>query len=88
MNPRPSMLFLFESGLASAAVVLAAVSTFWRDWIEWVFGLDLDHQSGSLEWMVVAALVLAGLTLALLARLEWRRGVRRPAVQSLGGVRS
>jgi hypothetical protein len=73
MKSHSRTLFLLESGLAAGAMVLALVTAFWPDWIELLFGIDPDGHSGSLEWVIVAALVVAGLTLAILARLEWRR---------------
>jgi hypothetical protein len=87
MNARPSARLLFESGLAGVALLLAAVTTFWPDWIEWVFGVDPDADSGELEWMIVVGLALVGLALALRARLEWH-SIRRAGgmPEGLGGA--
>ena len=62
-----------ELGLATASFVLMLVTLVWRDWIETVFRVDPDHGNGSFEWIVVAALAVATLVFALLARVEWRR---------------
>jgi hypothetical protein len=76
MKPRPTAVFLFEGALAGAAAVLATVTMFWSDWIELVFRIDPDHQSGSLERALVVTLIFAAVTLTVLARVEWRRGVQ------------
>ncbi len=73
MNPQPNSLFWIQSALAVAAAALGAVTTVWRDWIEWILGVDPDRHSGSVEWLVVGALLFSALALALLARKEWRR---------------
>ena len=52
---------------------LCVLTMVWPDWIEGVFGVDPDHHTGSLEWMIVVALGLAAATSAMLARWQWRR---------------
>ena len=64
--------FWIESVAAVASGVLAIVTLFWRDWIE-LTGWDPDEHSGSVEWLVVAALALISVVAAILARVEWRR---------------
>jgi hypothetical protein len=49
------------------------VTLVWRDWMEMLTGVDPDGHSGSVEWLVVAALTSATVGLSLLARREWRR---------------
>ncbi len=49
------------------------VTLFWHDWIEAVFGVDPDRGNGSSEWLVVLSLLIITATLAVGARLEWRR---------------
>jgi hypothetical protein len=63
--------FRLETALALLAVVLAALTAAWPEWIEAIFGVDPDGGNGTLEWAVVAALGLAAVTFALLARAEW-----------------
>ena len=49
------------------------VTLFWHDWIEVIFRVDPDKGSGSAEWLVVVLLLLVTVTLAIAARIEWRR---------------
>jgi hypothetical protein len=72
--------FWVEAGLALLCGFLAMLTLLTRDWVEALSGYDPDHHSGSLEWMIVAGLFLACISLYLAARAEWRR--RRPAAFS------
>jgi hypothetical protein len=65
--------FWVVSSLAVAAVVLAALTLAWRDWIEIVFGVDPDSGSGALEWTVAGTLAAAATLLSMVAIREWRR---------------
>jgi DMSO/TMAO reductase YedYZ heme-binding membrane subunit len=65
--------FWLESVLSSTTCILAVVTLFWHDWIEAGFGVDPDKRNGSAEWLVVAVLLIVTATLAVAARLEWRR---------------
>ncbi|HKV83900.1 MAG TPA: hypothetical protein VJN88_05050 [Ktedonobacterales bacterium] len=62
-----------ESALGVVTAVMFLVTLVRRDWIEAAFGLDPDKGSGSLEWAIVAVLLVATVTLFALARYEWRR---------------
>jgi hypothetical protein len=44
-----------------------------RDWIEALFAIDPDKGNGSVEWLIVGALLVATVALASLATHEWRR---------------
>ena len=68
-----------ETVLSMVTLVAALVTLLWRDWIELVLGADPDAGSGELEWALVSALLLVGLTLAVLARRGWREGAERTA---------
>ncbi len=70
---RSRRLLLTEIGLATATGLLAIVTLISGEWIEIVFGVDPDHGSGAVEWLIVVALAAATLILGLLARSEWRR---------------
>ena len=75
-------LFWVEAGLAALTGFLAVLTAFWRDWIEAILRVDPDEQSGSLEWVIVVALLLATSILVAAACGEWRpreRVVRSPS---------
>lgn len=73
MNATVRARFCLEAALASAGAVLAALTVLWRDWIEAITGLDPDHHSGSLEWLIAAGLLLLALAAGVAARYERRR---------------
>jgi hypothetical protein len=75
-------LFWVEAGLATLTGLLAVLTAFWRDWIEAILPVDPDEHSGSLEWVIVVALLLATSILVAAACGEWRprqRAVRSPS---------
>jgi hypothetical protein len=50
--------------------VLFVVTPFRRDWIEAIFGgFDPDQHSGSVEWLIVMAMLF--ITLAMLGAIPW-----------------
>jgi hypothetical protein len=73
MAHNPRRRFWLEVALASLTGILFLVTLISRDWIESVFGVDPDAHSGSLEWALVAALLVVTITLGVVARTEWRR---------------
>lgn len=64
--------FWIETVLAAITGALSVLTLLWRDWLE-VWGVDLDHHDGSVEWLIVAALFAVSAALAVSARREWRR---------------
>lgn len=64
--------FRVETAVAVCAGVLGIVTAFWHDWIEALTGWDPDHHNGSVEWLIVAALLVISAALGALARREWR----------------
>ena len=62
-----------ESVCAVVTALLAVLTVIKRDWIEAVFGVDPDGHSGSVEWLIVGALLVATVALGSLAAYEWRR---------------
>lgn len=65
--------FWLETILAAVTGILFLLTLISREWIEILFGVEPDAGNGSLEWLIVAALLALTLTLAVLARFEWRR---------------
>jgi hypothetical protein len=65
--------FWIEAVLASLTAGLSVLTLISREWIEVLFGVDPDAGDGSLEWAIVAALAVATVVVAWLARAEWRR---------------
>ena len=61
-----------EMAVALAAGILGLVTVFWSDWIEMLTGLDPDQRGGSVEWLLVAVLLLVAVAMGLLARRDWR----------------
>jgi O-antigen/teichoic acid export membrane protein len=79
LKKRPNFIFWLESILACATALLTVLAIAWPDWIEALFGLDLDGHSGSAEWMWAVMLALVTASLAALARREWNRAPRASA---------
>ena len=65
--------YWIEVALAVIAAGLAVLTLISRDWIELLFGIDPDQGSGALEWALVAALFVASVALALVARWDRKR---------------
>jgi len=65
--------FWLEAGMATVTSILFVITLVQRDWIEIVFGADLDNRNGTLEWLIVGALLVVTITLFTLASYEWRR---------------
>jgi hypothetical protein len=63
--------FWVEAGAAVACGVLAILTIFVRDWIEFT-GWDPDNHSGAAEWWIVVFLGLVAVVSAVAARVEWR----------------
>jgi hypothetical protein len=66
-------LFWLETGMATITGILFVITLVWRNWIELVFGADPDKSNGSLEWLIIGALLVVTLALFALAGFEWRR---------------
>jgi hypothetical protein len=78
--------FWLEAVIGGATATLGIVTLVWHDWIEAVFGTDPDQHNGSVEWLVVAALLAAALALGGLARADWKRlALRRLASEAAHG---
>jgi hypothetical protein len=70
----PRMRYRLEVIGAAVTGLAAAITSIVPDWIEEVVHVDPDSGNGSLEWLIVAALALATVTLSALAWRE-RRGL-------------
>jgi len=73
MKLAPRVRFWVEMGLALLCGSLALLTFFWQDWIEALTGRDPDQHSGSLEWTIIAVLLIAFCVASFTARVEWRR---------------
>ena len=65
--------FYPEAILVILSGVLFVATLINREWIELRFRVDPDQGSGSIEWLVVGALLVVTLALISLAGYEWRR---------------
>jgi hypothetical protein len=65
--------FWLETVMATVTAILFVITLVRRDWIEIVFGIDPDNHNGTLEWLIIGALLVVTITLFTLATREWRR---------------
>ncbi len=65
--------FWLETAMAIVTSILFMITLVQRDWIEIIFGVDPDNRNGTLEWLIVGALLVVTITLFALASYEWRR---------------
>ena len=61
-----------ETAIACAAGLLGIITIFWRDWIEALTGWDPDQHHGSVEWLIVVALLTVAVIVGSAARRHWR----------------
>ena len=64
--------FWIEASLAVVSALLLLATVISREWIEVLFGVDPDHGSGSLEWLVVGGVTIVAIVFSVIARIEWR----------------
>jgi hypothetical protein len=74
--------FWLETALALLGGCFFAVTLFWPEWIEELTGFEPDDYSGSVEWGIVATLLVISVVASILARIEWRRS-RLAAARSI-----
>lgn len=65
--------FWLEAGMTTVTCILFVTTLVRRNWIEIIFGVDPDKGNGTLEWLIVGALVVVSITLFMLASYEWHR---------------
>ena len=68
MKRRLSAQFWIELTFAAASAFLTVLTMVWPDWIEGLFGLDPDGGSGSSEWGITLAFIVATVALAALTQ--------------------
>jgi hypothetical protein len=61
-----------EAAVALCAGILGILTIFWHDWIEALTGWDPDHHNGTVEWIIVIALLAVSVAMGLAARRHWR----------------
>lgn len=61
-----------ELALAIVSACLFVLTLVTREWIELVFEVEPDGGSGTLEWAIAFAFLLAAVALSLLARRDRR----------------
>jgi hypothetical protein len=88
MRSRRWLQFWIEVVLGILAAALAVLTLFTREWIEAIFGVDSDHGSGLLEWLIVAVLALAACLFTLRARVTFGARALRPDRSVVGLRRS
>ena len=73
MNRTVRTRFWIEAALALLTAGLFVLTLISREWIELLFGVDPDGGDGSLEWVMVAVLLVVTVIFTWLARVEWHR---------------
>jgi hypothetical protein len=71
--------FRIETALGILTSVLFLLTLVTREWIEALTGWDPDHGNGSLEWVIVAVLLVVSVALFMQARSDWRKVQALPA---------
>jgi hypothetical protein len=70
---KPSKIRIgLETAVALLAGLLGVVTIFWHDWIEALTGSDPDQHNGSVEWLIVAGLLVVAIAMGATARRHWR----------------
>jgi hypothetical protein len=73
MNTRVRTRFWTEVILATVIGELAVLTAAWPSWFEGLSGTDPDGGDGTLEWTITFGCVAVAVSVALIARWEWRR---------------
>jgi hypothetical protein len=87
MQRRLSGRLWVELALAVVSASLTVLTLAWSAWIEGLFGVNPDAGSGSSEWGISLAFVVATVALAALAGRTWRRDRRNISVSGSLGLR-
>ncbi|HEX6701023.1 MAG TPA: hypothetical protein VF101_09870 [Gaiellaceae bacterium] len=73
----PRIRFWAEAGTAALSGFLCVLTLVWRDWLEAIVRVSPDNHDGSVEWLIVAALLAVAAAAGVAARSEWRRHALR-----------
>jgi tetrahydromethanopterin S-methyltransferase subunit E len=65
--------FWLETVVSIITGILFVITLILKDWVEIVFRVDPDNNNGTLEWLIVGAILVVTITLFILAGYEWRR---------------
>jgi hypothetical protein len=82
MQSQLSAAFWIELLLSLISALLTVLTIAWPDWIERIFEVDPDAGSGSSEWGITLAFIVATLMLAALTRRTWHRDRRNTGLSS------
>jgi hypothetical protein len=61
-----------ETVFAVVGLSLCLLTLVWREWIEFLFGVDPDRHTGALELLVAGAFLVSSVVLGRMARRDWR----------------
>ncbi len=61
-----------EVAVAVGAGILGVVTIFWHDWIEALTGWDPDQHNGSVELIIVGALLAVSVVMGTAGRRHWQ----------------
>jgi len=65
--------FWLEINVTIITGILLVFTIVWHDWIEILFNIDPDQDSGFLEWLVVGSLLIFTGVFSVLSWYEWNR---------------
>jgi hypothetical protein len=73
MQRQLSTGFWVGIALSVVSALLTVLTIDWPDWIEGLVGVDPDTGSGSSEWGITLAFIVAAVAFAAFAGHTWRR---------------
>jgi hypothetical protein len=78
MRMKTRVRFRVELVMGTVSLITLAITSLCPQWIETVFGLAPDADSGETEWGLTAGLCIFAVVMLVAARLEWRRTIVAP----------
>lgn len=73
MQRRALRWIRIEIGVSVVAGILATMTLIRPDWIEVLFGLELDNGTGALEGLLTAIAIVIAIAAGIAAIATWRR---------------